>query len=118
MVRTPERGPPADGMKTTCMVQAVFTARVAPQLLLPGTMEKSPVSAVLCKRSGTPPLFVSVTVCAAEVRPTPVFGKVTVENGASDTPGGATPVPLSVTVWVRYWSDTDSMPVSAPMFLG
>src|SRR5262249_36992653 len=105
-VSVPARGPPAVGAKATCMVQAALTATVPAQELLPGTITKSPAITMLCTSSGTPPLFVKVTVCAADVIPTPVEGKVTVEKGARDTPGGATPMPLRVTVWVRYWSET------------
>jgi hypothetical protein len=97
-VSVPERGPPTVGANATCMVHAVFTATLAPQLLLPGTITKSPVITMLCRRSVTPPLLVRVTVWGAAVIPTPVAGKVTVEKGARDTPGGATPVPFNVTV--------------------
>jgi hypothetical protein len=62
--------------------------------------------------------LVKVTVCAAEVRPTPVTENAIVETGERDTPGGATPTPLNATVWVRYWSDTDSTPVIVPTLFG
>lgn len=76
----------------------MLTARLLPQVLLPGTMMKSPETAMLCTRSGTPPLFVSVTVTAEAARPTPVDGKVMLEKGERETPGGARPVPLRFTV--------------------
>jgi hypothetical protein len=53
---------------------------------------------MFCTSNGTPPLLVNVTVCAAEVTPTPVAGKLIVEKGERDTPGGATPVPFNATV--------------------
>lgn len=97
-VSVPERGPPKVGVNATCIVHAVFTATVLPQVLLPGTTTKSPAIATLCTRSGTPPLLVRVTVCDVAVTPTPVAGKVTVEKGARDTPAGAIPTPFNVTV--------------------
>src|SRR5258707_11664233 len=105
-VSVPARGPPTVGANATCMVHAVLTATVLPHVLLPGTITKSPAIPTLCTSSGTPPLLVRVTVCAAEDIPTPVAGKVTVEKGARDTPGGATPMPFRVTACVRYWSET------------
>ena len=98
----PERGPPAVGVNATCIVHAVNTGTVLPQVLLPGTIEKSPVIIIPCTTSGTPPLLVKVTSRAGAVMPTPVAGKAIVEKGARDTPGGATPIPLRVTVCVRY----------------
>ena len=97
---------PTVGANAICMVHAVLTARLLPQVFVPGTITKSPVITMLCTRSETPPLLVRVTVCAAEDIPTPVAGKVTVEKGERDTPGGATPMPFRVTVCVRYWSET------------
>ena len=38
--------------------------------------------------------------------------------GESETPGGATPTPLSWTVWVRNWSASVSVPVWMPMLFG
>jgi hypothetical protein len=45
-VKVPALGPPAVGTNAICRVQAVFTATVAPQVLLPGRMMKSPVIAI------------------------------------------------------------------------
>lgn len=117
-VSAPERGPPTVGAKAICIVQAVLTATIAPQVLLPGVMTKSPLIPMLWTVRGTPPLFVSVTVCAADVMPTPVAAKVTVEKGDRDTPGGAIPMPVRLTVCVRYWSATVNWPLIIPTFFG
>ena len=101
-VSVPARGPPTVGTNAICMVHAALIARLLPQVLLPATITKSPVIAMFWTRSGTPPLLVRVTVWAEAVTPTPVAGKVTVEKGESETPGGATPVPFSAMVWLRY----------------
>ena len=45
-------------------------------------------------------MLVRVRVSGRAVRPTPVAGKVR-ETGLMEMPGGATPIPLSKTVWVR-----------------
>ena len=102
IVNEPPRAPPAVGRKASCMVQASPTASVLPQVLLPGTMAKSPLTATVAMERGRPPLFVRVTVCGAELSETPVAGKFIPNNGDNDTPGGATPVPLNVTVCERY----------------
>jgi hypothetical protein len=101
IVSEPARAPPAVGRKAICMVQASPTASVLPQVLLPGTMAKSPLIATVAMERGRPPLFVSVTVCGAELSETPVAGKLIPNNGDNETPGGATPVPLSATVCER-----------------
>ncbi len=49
---------------------------------------------------GRPPLLVRVRVCEGAVRETPVAGKLRVV-GESETPGGATPVPMREMVLVR-----------------
>jgi hypothetical protein len=65
-----------------------------------------------------PPLFVSVTVCAAVLNPTPVAANAEIDTGDSDTPAGATPTPLSATVCERYVSVTVSTPAPAPTLFG
>src|SRR5437868_4220084 len=65
-----------------------------------------------------PPLFVSVKVCALALAPTPVAGNVIVDTGETDTPAGAIPVPLSVTVCVRYASAIVCPPICAPTLFG
>src|SRR3979490_2168441 len=87
-ISVPARGPPTVGANATCIVHAVLTATVLPQVLLPGTIRKSPAITTLWTSSGTSPLLVSVTVCAAADIPPPVAGKGTVEKGEGDTPGG------------------------------
>ncbi len=67
--------------------------------------------------SGTPPLLVSVTVCAAESCPSTVLGKVS-EVGESASVGAASPVPLSATVCVPAASVKVSVPVAAPACAG
>ncbi len=93
IVNEPLRTPPAVGRKAICIVQASPTASVPPQVLLPGTMAKSPVIATVAIERGRPPLFVSVTVCGAELSETPVAGKLIPNSGDKETPGGATPCP-------------------------
>ena len=118
MVREPVRGPPALGVKANCRVQAMETASVAPQLLVPGTMAKSPVTAMLPMARGRPPLLVRVTMGERAVMPTPVAGKVIPKAGERETPGGATPVPASEMVCARYWSEMVSVPVAGPTLSG
>src|SRR6185369_14284039 len=104
IVSDPLRAPPAVGRKTICIVQASPTASTLPHPLLPGTMEKSPVIATVAMERGTPPLFVRVTVCGAELNPTPVTGKFISNSGDNETPGGATPVPVKATLCDLYTS--------------
>jgi hypothetical protein len=100
------------------MVQAEPIGRVSAQVLLPGAMAKSPLTAMVSIESGVPPLLVRVTVCGEEPRPTPVAGKLIPKRGESETPGGAMPVPLSVTVCARYWSETVRVPAPGPRTVG
>jgi hypothetical protein len=118
MVRVPVRGPAAVGVNASCRVQAAATARVAGQLSVPGTMAKSPVTVVLLMTRGRPPLLVRVTMGERAVMPTPVLGKLMAVVGERETPGGATPVPVSERVWVRYWSVTVRVPLAGPTAVG
>jgi hypothetical protein len=61
---------------------------------------------------------VSVTVCAALVAPTAVAPNAIAPTGDNETPGGATPIPLSATLCVRNWSVTTSTPLPAPTLFG
>jgi hypothetical protein len=117
-VSEPLRVPPAVGRKTTCIVHASPTASTLPHELLPGTIVKSPVIATVPMERGRPPLFVSVTVCGAELKLTPVAGKLIPNSGDNETPGGATPVPLSATLCDRYSSATISTPDAGPTLFG
>src|ERR1700761_6697192 len=97
-VSVPETEPAPVGEKTTVRVQLAPAARVVPQLL--EAMRKPVLSARLEMCSARPPLLVRVRVCAGAERPTPVAAKVS-EDGLSETPGGATPVPLRATACER-----------------
>lgn len=114
-VSVPFAGPAAVGVNTSCNVQFVFTASVAPQELV--AIVKPPLAATPATASGRPPLLVSVSVCGKDVSPTPVAGNVTVA-GLSETPGGAAPTPLSKTPCVRNWSITVSVAVRVPTAVG
>ena len=81
-------------------------------MLVPGTMAKSPVTAVLLMARGRPPLLVRVTMGERAAMPTPVAGKLMAEVGREGDAGGATPVPVSEMVWVRYWSEMVRVPVA------
>src|SRR5579875_900717 len=93
-VSVPLTPPAVDGAKTTVSVQLALGATTEPQLL--DASMKPALMAALATCSGRPPLLVSVSVCGGAVRPTPVAGKLS-DVGVSDTPGGATPMPVSVT---------------------
>ena len=67
--------------------------------------------------SGTPPLLVSVTVCALDSCPITVFAKLNVA-GESTSVGTAKPVPLSATLCVPSVSVKVSLPVTAPVAVG
>src|SRR5580698_3823976 len=94
-VSVPETAPSAVGEKTMTRLQLVVAASVEPHveeaIIKPGRI------AVFARCSGRPPLLVSVSVWAGALRPTPVAGKLS-DLGLRDTPGGATPVPLTATV--------------------
>ena len=98
-VSVPVRGPAAVGAKAIWRVQEALTASVVPQVF--AVIVKFVEMAVFESVSGSPPLLVSVTVCAAELCPTPVAPNATVPSGASDTPGAAVPTPVSATVCER-----------------
>jgi hypothetical protein len=114
----PVAAPAAVGAKTTWKVQAPPAATLAPQVFELAGREKSPLAVTPPSSSGDPPSFESVTVCALEVRLTPVAGKINPAPGESDTPGGARPLPESVTVCERNWSDTVSTPDVLPTAAG
>ena len=117
-VKLPIRAPAAVGANATCTLQAAPAARPAPQAFVPAAITKSPVTPILWIASATPPLFVNVTVCPADISPTPVAANPTAPTGDSDTPAGATPVPFSTTVWLRNWSVTVINPVPGPTVFG
>src|SRR5215469_1764989 len=93
-VSVPLAAPALVGEKTTTRLQLVDGASEEPQV--EDAIMKPALRAVLARCSGRPPLLVSVSVCAGALRPTPVAGKLS-DAGLSETPGGATPVPLSAT---------------------
>src|SRR5580658_3102930 len=97
-VSVPETAPAVVGEKTMTRLQLVVGASV--ELHVEDAIIKPGLSAVFARCSGRPPLLVSVSVCAGALRPTPVAGKLS-DAGLSETPGGATPVPLSATVCER-----------------
>ena len=82
-------------------MQAAPTASEVAQVVV--AIVKFGESVVLKRVSGRPPLLVRVTVCDGEASETPVLGKLTAK-GESETPGGATPVPLRYMVCERNWS--------------
>ena len=94
---SPVRRPPLVGAKKRVRSHAEATASVAPQV--DEAMMKSPLMEVLWIESGTPPLFVSTRSVVGEFRPTPMGPKLT-EEGLSDTPAGASPLPESATICV------------------
>ena len=114
-VSVPVRGPALVGANTIDKVQAAFTASVAAQVLV--TMLNAGLMLMPEMLSVRPPLLVSVSVCASELRPTPVAAKLSA-LGLSETPGGATPMPLSKTVCERNWSLMVSAPLRAPVAVG
>ena len=67
--------------------------------------------------SGTPPLLVSVTVCALDSCPVTVPVKVSVVVESASV-GAASPVPLSATLCVPGASVKVSAPVAAPVCAG
>src|SRR5580658_7250392 len=94
-VSVPETAPAMVGEKTTTRLQ--LAAGESVELHVEDAIMKSALRAVFARCSGRPPLLVSVSVCAGALRATPVPGKLS-DAGLSETPGGATPVPLSDTV--------------------
>jgi len=97
-VTVPVRTPATVGVNTTCTVQTPAGANVLPQVLPPASKLKSPLAAIPATVSGTPPLFVRVTVCDGATKPTPTAPKLNPPTGDSETPGGASPIPLNETV--------------------
>jgi hypothetical protein len=66
------------GVKVTEIEQLDPAASVLPQVLVsPKSVGFVPAIEMLSRVSADPPVFISVTVCAAEVEPTAVFGKGT-----------------------------------------
>src|SRR4051812_36231436 len=92
-VNAPVRVPVCVGVKVTAMLQLAPAARLAGQELV---CAKSPLVPILLTLSAAPPLFVSVTDCAALVVPTVWPANVRLP-GVSDTAGEA----LFVTVMVE-----------------
>lgn len=96
------------------MAQLEFAARLAVQSLV---CWKGPLTEITIKVNGTPPLLVSVTVCALESCPTTVAAKVSVVGEIASV-GAASPVPLNATLWVPGASVKVSVPVAAPVCAG
>ena len=83
-----DRVPAAVGVNVTLMVQLEFGAMVAPQAFVDGkSLLFTPPMVMLDRFSGAPPVFVSVTVCAALAVPTDWLEKASA-LGASDTDAG------------------------------
>ena len=78
-------------MKVTLMVQLAPAARLAGQLLV---SPKLPVVPTFVNSRTALPVFVSVTVCAADVVPTGWLEKVKFV-GDKNTTGARTPLPFS-----------------------
>jgi len=114
----PVRAPAAVGAKTTWKLQDYPAGTFDPHVFKEAGSVKSPVTVMPLKDSGDPPWFESVTVCAAEICATPVAAKVSPAAGVRETPGGERPIPDSVTVCERNWSETVRVPVVAPMAAG
>ena len=112
---TPERTPLTAGAKVTETLHAAPGASMFPHVL--EAMAKSPVIVGgLSVALSVPPLL-TVTVCAAEVLPTPVCPKFNAP-GASVTIGDPTPAPVSTTGWVPLASETVRVPVRVPVARG
>src|SRR5688572_16699154 len=91
----PLRTPSAVGVNVTLMMHVAVGASVAPQVFV---CAKSPDAAMLAMLSVVPPMFCSVSACAAVVAPMSWLPNASA-GGVRDTagPGGAAvPVPLSV----------------------
>jgi hypothetical protein len=88
----PVRVPVVVGVNVTWMAQLRLAARLLPQLLV---CAKSPLAAMFVIVSGPVPVFVSVTVCAGLVVPTPCGPNVKLV-GERLAPG-VVPVPLNPT---------------------
>jgi len=88
------------GVKVTEMVQVEDTASVEPQVVVWAKSEGlAPVSEIPVMLSTALPVFESVRVCAAEVVPAVVLGKVSVPPDKEATGAGAgVPVPVSAAV--------------------
>ncbi len=117
-VKLPVSAPAVAGENVTAKVHAEPAASALPHVFVPETITKFPLTVKLAIDNATPPLLVSVTVCAAALSPTPVAANPTVPTGDSDTPAGATPTPFSATVCVRNSSVTASEPAPAPTLFG
>jgi hypothetical protein len=86
------------GVKVTEMVQVAAAASESGQLFVWAKLFAfAPVTVIPERINGAPPGFESWIVCAAEVAPTVVLGKVS-DVGVS-TACGPTPVPVSGTFW-------------------
>ena len=114
-VNVPLNCPAAVGANATCSVQAAATASVAPQLF--AAILKFEDTTVLVSVSTDPPLFVSVTACAADTSPFPVAANAS-DAGLNETPAPATPTPLIATVCNRTASVNVSVAVRVPGCVG
>lgn len=93
-----EAAPAAVGVKTTDTVQEVLAATVPSHVLVSAKEEEAaPVMVRADKVNGPVPVFLSVTVCAADDEPTLVEAKLRLV-GESVTAGVPVPVPLRVTL--------------------
>ena len=94
MVRVPESGPLAVGVKVTLIVQEALAATPVPQLL---ASPKLVLAAMLVMVSAELPVFLKVITCDALVVPTVWFPKLKLEEDKLAT-GTAIPVPPKFTV--------------------
>ena len=78
---------------------------------------KSPFNAAVGFSSATPPVFVTVKICEALVRPTCVDAKLSVV-GVDTNAAGARPVPDNVTFFVPRASVKVNTPVSEVAAVG
>ena len=114
-VRVPVRGPAAVGVKASCRVQAAATARVAAAGVGSGDDSEVAGDGCVADSEGKAAVVGEGDDGRERVRPTPVAGKLMADGRARGRRrAGATPVPVSETVWVRYWSVTVRVPVAGP----
>ena len=96
------RAPVADGLKVTLMVQPAFGAseelpvQVPPPPILKSD-ELVPVIEIALRVSVAPPMFVTVTACAALALPTNWLEKANPFVGVKLAIGGVLPVPVRLT---------------------
>ena len=111
-LNVPLRGPDAEGVKVTLILQLPPAANVVPQLLV---CAKSPLAEMPVMVSGPVPLFVRVTVCAALV--VPMFCPAKVRLVGDRPAEGTVPVPLRLAVCglPAALSVTLTVPVRVPV---